>query len=239
MKTNRIWLVANWKMHGNAAEVRHYMQAMGQTLDGGGGTLHFIYCPPAPYLALAAGDARIMLGAQNCHAGTSGAHTGEISAAMLADIGCRYVILGHSERRALGETDADIIAKAQAAITAGLIPILCIGESAQEYAAGQTTAALDRQLIHIKSLRPCDFLIAYEPVWAIGSGLTPTFAEIMVAHAHIKSVLGSETSVLYGGSVNAGNAGEILRLPGVSGALIGSASLSSASMCTIIAAARG
>ena len=227
-------------MNGDAARVRAFAYAVNAQLGAVRANLNVVFCPPVCYLDAARQalplNARLSVGAQNCHAEPQGAHTGEISAAMLADMGCGYVILGHSERRAAGETDAVVIAKAKAAIAAGLVPILCVGESLDAYKEKRTNAWLDQQLVAIKALPASRFLIAYEPIWAIGSGLTPTTPEISAVHRHIKSTLGSETSVLYGGSVNPGNTREILALPEVSGALIGGASLEIASMQAMIAA---
>ena len=228
-------------MHGNTQDVQTYAFAIDAALAGAPPGLTCVYCPPEVYLSTVAKrlpkHARLVLGAQNCHTAITGAFTGETSAAMLADIGCRYVILGHSERRAAGETDATVAVKAKTAIAAGLMPILCVGESQEAYEAKKTTEVLGAQLDALKSLAPRSYLVAYEPIWAIGSGATPAGVEIASAHRYIKSVLGSATPVLYGGSVNAGNAQEILSLSEVSGALIGTASLAVSSMGAIIAAA--
>lgn len=241
MKQHPSWLIANWKMYGSADSVRGYAFAINSALSRAPASITGVFCPPLPYLALARAalpyNSRLKIGAQNCHGEKEGAHTGETSAPMLADNGCGYVIIGHSERRAGGETDAAIATKLARALEAGLVPILCVGESAEAHAAGTTTDMLSQQLALLGELPLSRVLIAYEPIWAIGSGKTPTAAEIAAAHRHIKSVLGSETSVLYGGSVNARNLREILSLPEVSGALIGSASLKVSDMEAIIAAA--
>lgn len=243
MKSDAIWLLANWKMNGTANEARLYANAIAAALEQQPAMVECIFCPPNPYLALVAEhlpqNARLKLGAQNCHDKISGAFTGETSAGMLKDAGCAAVIVGHSERRAMGETDADVLAKAKAALAAGLLTVICVGESASDYASGDTNAALAVQLKPLIELPQAGYLVAYEPVWAIGSGKTPTLLEIEAAHAYIKSVLGSATPVLYGGSVNAGNAREILHVAGVSGALVGSASLTVSVMQEIINAARG
>ena len=239
MQSSPTWLVANWKMNGDAASVRAWAYAVNAALAGLDTPVRGVFCPPTAYLAAAAAalplNAQLQLGAQNCHSEKSGAFTGETSAYMLKDMECGYVIVGHSERRAAGETDEQVLAKAKAAITAGLIPIICVGESRAQYEQKQTNQALDGQLALLKQLPAASYLIAYEPIWAIGSSKTPEMLEIAAAHSHIKTVLGSATSVLYGGSVNAGNAGEILRLPEVAGALIGGASLSIKTMCAMIA----
>lgn len=243
MKNNRRWLIANWKMHGNPVRVHDYAYAVNAALSAVPATLEVVFCPPALYSATAMAalphNRRLQLGAQNCHAFAEGAHTGEISAPMLAEMGIAYVIVGHSERRARGENDGDVAAKAAAAIDAGLMPVICVGEQAADYESKRTEAVLKEQLAVLKQLPSTRYLIAYEPVWAIGTGKTPSSAEIIAAHRAIKSVLGSETAVLYGGSVNAGNAKEILGLAEVSGALIGGASLEVASMKTLIATACG
>jgi triosephosphate isomerase len=175
----------------------------------------------------------ISLGAQDCHAQAEGAFTGDIAAGMLKEAGCAYVILGHSERRRdHGETDAVIAQKLNTAQSAGLIPILCIGETLAEYEGGKTAEVLKRQLALIKA--DGTLIIAYEPVWAIGSGKTPKPAEIQAAHAVIKTVLGRDTPVLYGGSVNAANLAEIVAIPEVSGVLVGGASRDLAAMLAMI-----
>jgi triosephosphate isomerase len=243
MKPNTTWLVANWKMNGNASRVRDFAFALSAALITAPSRVKLVYCPPAPYLQTAlAGlpqNSRVRVGAQYCHSATAGAFTGEISAPMLAELGVRFVILGHSERRMMGETNEMVAAQAAAAQAEGLVPILCVGESETAYNAKQTMEVLTTQLARFRTLTSPRFLIAYEPIWAIGTGKTPNMSEIRAAHSHIKSVLGSETAVLYGGSVNAANAHKILALAEVSGALIGGASLEIESMRTIIAAACG
>jgi triosephosphate isomerase len=243
MKPNTTWLVANWKMNGNASRVRDFAFSLSAALMTVPSGVKLVYCPPAVYLQSALNglphNSRVRVGAQHCHSAREGAFTGEISPPMLAELGVRYVILGHSERRAMGETDEMVAAQAAAAQAEGLVPILCVGESEAAYNDKKTTEMLSAQLSRLRTLASPRFLVAYEPVWAIGTGKTPTLPEISAAHSHIKSVLGSETAVLYGGSVNAGNAKEILGLAEVSGALIGGASLDITSMRSIIAAACG
>ena len=225
-------------MNGDARRVRAWAFAVNAALAKHNASVNMVFCPPAVYMADAVAalppNAQLAFGAQNCHAATKGPHTGEISAAMLLDAGADYVIVGHSERRAAGEVDADVLAKATAALTAGLMPIICVGESFAAYEKKQTNTVLDSQLLLLRDLPRGGYLVAYEPIWAIGSSRTPSMAEINTAHTHIKSVLGSETAVLYGGSVNAANAGEILAQSQVAGALIGGASLEIESMCAII-----
>lgn len=232
-------------MNGTRASVRAYAFGINAAMAGTTLDTRVVFCPPAPFLTTASEalpqNAQLKIGAQNCHAAKSGAFTGEVSATQLYECGARYVILGHSERRGGSfETCADIRAKAEAAIAAGLIAILCVGESREEYETGQTAAVLQKQAEAFKGLGTGSFVVAYEPVWAIGSGNTPTAAEISAAHRVIKTALGSETSVLYGGSVNAENIREILSLPDVQGALIGGASLEIHSMRQlIVASAKG
>lgn len=244
MSTSPTWLIANWKMNGNAHQMRDWMHAVDIALGQGDSAVQCVLCPPFVYLSdtldalLKVESTTLAVGAQNCHPAEKGAYTGEISAPMLAELSCKYVIVGHSERRATGETDAEVLAKAQAVIAAKMIPVICVGESRAVYEAGQTKDVLNAQLATLSGLNPAEYLIAYEPIWAIGTGLTPTVVEIQAVHRHIKSVLGSGVSVLYGGSVNAGNLEEILGIAEVSGGLIGGASLEIESMGAMVAIAR-
>lgn len=236
-------LIANWKMHGTRAKVRAYAYAVNAALASSPAGLKVVFCPPALYLESAELslplNTQLALGAQNCHAQAEGAFTGEMSAAMLAEIGVEYVILGHSERRTLqGETDQLVFEKAQAVAAQGLIPVVCIGESAEEYAANKTADILAKQLQSFKQSPVTKLIIAYEPIWAIGTGKTPNSTEIAAAHGQIKSLLGSATPVLYGGSVKPANIAEILAIDGVDGALIGGASLEVESMRAMIAAVK-
>jgi triosephosphate isomerase len=239
MTPNPLWLIANWKMNGDRARTQAWAAAVNEALAPHAAHVTGVFCPPMPYLAAATlpANAALKLGAQNCHSAAKGAFTGETSAPMLADMGCAYVIVGHSERRAMGERDADVLAKAQAAIAAGLVPVICVGESREECDKKLTQQVLETQTAPLKSLAADSYLIAYEPVWAIGNHVTPALHEIEAAHSHIKSVLGSSVHVLYGGSVNTGNAEQILGLNVVSGALIGGASLEIESMRALIHAA--
>ena len=234
-------LIANWKMNGDAARVRDWASVVNAALESQNTGVVAVFCPPTIYIedarAVLPAGAALTLGAQNCHHQSHGAFTGEVSAPMLADKGCTFVIVGHSECRMKGECDDMVAAKASAAIAAGLTPILCVGESLAHYEANETLRALDAQLAAIRSLPVANYLVAYEPLWAIGSGHTPRGAEITAAHSHIKSVLGSSVNVLYGGSVTTSNVSEILALPQVSGALVGGASLDSQSMCALIRSA--
>jgi triosephosphate isomerase len=208
-----------------------------------------LLCPPATLLhrmaQLAAGSA-LMVGGQDCHAKASGAHTGDTSAAQLKDAGATHVIVGHSERRTdHRETDAMVQAKATAAIGAGLVAIVCLGETLGERQAGQTLAVVGAQLDGSLPAggSPAALVIAYEPVWAIGTGLTPTTAEIAEVHAFLRARLverfgaaGRGVRLLYGGSVKASNAAEIFAVPDVDGALVGGASLKAAEFGRIVAA---
>jgi triosephosphate isomerase (TIM) len=207
-----------------------------------------LLCPPAtllhPVASVLAGST-VGLGAQNCHAEPSGAHTGEISARMLKDAGCTYVILGHSERRAeQGESDAVVRAKVAAAKKAGLVAIVCIGETLQERDRGETLAVVARQLHGSlpEGLGAAELAIAYEPVWAIGTGRTPTTAQVAEVHAHIRKTLATRVAdpaavrILYGGSVKPNNATELMHVADVDGALVGGASLIAADFWAIASA---
>lgn len=197
-----------------------------------------VLCPPFTLLAdagRALEGSPIALGAQDCHFAPQGAFTGDISAPMLKDAGCAYVILGHSERRAAcGETDSLVGMKATAALEEGLIPVICVGETLEEKDRGETLSRVEEQLRHSlpSASTAQNTVIAYEPVWAIGTGRTPAASDILAAHRHMQSVLAGiwhcapeAARVLYGGSVKAANAREILTLPGVAGVLVGGASL--------------
>lgn len=240
MPIRPLWFIANWKMHGSQRRVQDYAYTMNAALSDAPAHVRYVFCPPVIYLAAARQalpqNARLSMGAQDAHAGAEGAFTGDIAAAMLKDSGAEYVILGHSERRqGHRETDAEICEKVASALTAGLTPIVCIGETLQEYEARKTPEALQHQL---QLLAPfaAELMIAYEPVWAIGSGKTPRLQEIEVAHTQIKSLLGSATPVLYGGSVKPENSAEILALPTVDGVLVGGASLNADAMRAMLAA---
>jgi triosephosphate isomerase len=197
----------------------------------GGLGCELLVCPPATLLPIVGGllaGSRIALGGQDCHAAPKGAHTGDVSAEMLADGGCTHVILGHSERRhGHGETDADVRAKIAAAWRAGLTAILCVGETKEQREAGKATDVVSAQLAGSipNGAMPDTLIVAYEPVWAIGTGLTASTDDIVQMHAHIRARLPAETRILYGGSVNPENAAGILGLAEVDGALVGGASL--------------
>ena len=243
-------IAGNWKMHGGMAEAARLAGAVRAGAEGLGCDL--LVCPTFLHVQAAAAalsGGPVALGAQDCHAAAKGAHTGDVSAPMLKDAGCGFVILGHSERRANhGETDAEVRAKAEAALAAGLIPVVCVGESEAERLAGQAEAVVGTQLA---GSLPDGFaavggVVAYEPVWAIGTGRTPTEAEIAAIHAMIRRTLearfgaaGSRLRILYGGSVKPSNAAAILALPHVDGALVGGASLAEADFLAIARAAAG
>ncbi len=230
-------VAGNWKMNGLAASAAEFgkMVAGAASLAG---KADIMVCPPATLLttlAAAAKGSRIAIGGQDCHAEPSGAFTGDIAAEMLADAGATAVIVGHSERRTIHkETDAQVRAKALAAWRAGLIAIVCIGETKAEREAGQTLDVLGRQLDGSLPDRATgvNLVVAYEPVWAIGTGLTPTVADVAQAHGFIRRRLAERYGaaaqgirILYGGSVKASNAKELMAAGDVDGALVGGASL--------------
>jgi triosephosphate isomerase len=234
-------IAGNWKMNGlasSAAEIRALVAGFGGSMPGG---CDVIVCPPFTLVSALAAEYRsagVQFGAQDCHAAASGAHTGDISAEMLADAGAVYVIVGHSERRAdHGESDAVVAAKAAAVARAGLTPIICVGETQSERRAGHEIDIVGAQLAGSVPGGLASYVIAYEPVWAIGTGLTPTTADIAAMHAFIRDETGAATRILYGGSVKPSNAKEILAITHVNGALVGGASLKAAEFGAIIRAA--
>lgn len=234
-------IAGNWKMNLLRAEAVALAKGVAEALGGGRGLAaetafaDVAVCPPftalASVAAALAGSA-VALGAQDCHEKPSGAFTGSIAAPMLKDLGCRYVIVGHSERRhGLGETDAMVNAKVNAAWTAGLVPILCLGETAAERDAGKTLDIVRRQLAGSLPKGAAPVVIAYEPVWAIGTGRVPTEADIAAVHKALRAELvtartgGADIPILYGGSAKPDNAMAILGVPDVGGLLVGGASL--------------
>ncbi len=241
-------IVGNWKMNGSLAANHDLLHAVNLGMTQA--TCQVAVCVPAPYLqqvqALCEGKA-LMLGSQDISAHEQGAFTGEISASMLRDFGVRFAIAGHSERRQFhGETDAVVATKAQRALAAGITPIVCVGETLAEREAGQTHAVVKRQLaavIHANGHCISEVVVAYEPVWAIGTGKTATPEQAQEVHALLRSQLSAATSqpervaLLYGGSMNASNAASLLAQPDIDGGLIGGAALKAADFLTIIAAA--
>jgi triosephosphate isomerase len=242
-------IAGNWKMNGSLAANQELVQAM---LSGAGQPpADMALCVPAPYLAqmqsLLQGSV-IAWGAQDVSAHASGAYTGEVSVSMLKDFGCRYAIVGHSERRQYhGETDEAVAAKAQRALAAGVTPIVCVGETLAQREAGETEAVVKRQLaavIHAVGHCITEIVVAYEPVWAIGTGKTATPEMAQSVHAVLRAQLAAATTnpkrihILYGGSMNAANAASLLAQADIDGGLIGGASLKAADFLAIVAAAR-
>ena len=235
-------IAGNWKMNGTSASLAELERIASGFPEASQDRCNGLVCVPATLVSRAAGvlgATPVALGGQDCHANESGAHTGDVSAAMLADAGASHVIVGHSERRTdHNETDADVHAKAMAAAQGGLVAIICIGETEAEREAGQTLEVLSRQLSGSvpEQATAANSVIAYEPVWAIGTGKTATAGDVEQAHRHIRSeladIVGSsdagKMAILYGGSVKPGNAGELLGIDNVDGALVGGASLKAA-----------
>jgi triosephosphate isomerase len=246
-------IAGNWKMNTDLAEAVRLASDVARAIDGGGDAVTVAICPPFVSLEAAAEitrDTPVRLGAQNMHEAESGAFTGEVSAPMLASVGCHYVILGHSERRQLfGETDSGVNRKLKAAIKHGLVPILCVGETLEQREAGneerivgdQLRAALDGVQIDEAS----DLVVAYEPVWAIGTGKTASPEQAQAMHRFVRERLadalgetGRAVDLLYGGSVKPDNAAELFAQPDIDGGLIGGASLDADSFAAIVDAAR-
>jgi triosephosphate isomerase len=244
----RSFLIAgNWKMHKGIADTTSFLEALlAESLPAG---IEILCCPPftsLPAAAMIATDSPVHIGAQNVHSEESGAYTGEIAAPMLAELGIGWVIVGHSERRTLyGETDDSALSRAKAAQAAGLEVVYCTGETLSERDEGQTFAVLERQTAALGALDPAHLVLAYEPVWAIGTGRTATAAQAQEAHAFLRvrlaALFGGEAAesirILYGGSLKPGNAHELLGLSDVDGGLIGGASLDVRSFSAIIRAA--
>ena len=248
MKQSVKLVAGNWKMNGLGASLAE-AETLEKALKEQAAACRVALCPPATLIdrmAQALKGGAVEIGGQDCHAETSGAYTGSVSAEMVRDAGARLVILGHSERRAgFGETDADVAAKVEAALAADLEPIICIGETLQEREAGQTVEVVSRQVAGSlpASLAGKAFAVAYEPVWAIGTGLTPTLEQIEEVHAAVRAAMvaklgdgGRVAPILYGGSVKPSNAREILAVAEVGGALVGGASLKAEDFLGIIRA---
>lgn len=244
-------VAGNWKMNGMAASLAEAIAIGNGFMHGLQAEADALLCVPATLLARASEalrDTPVRTGGQDCHASQSGAHTGDIAAEMLKDAGASFVIVGHSERRAdHGETDATVNAKAGAAWRAGMTAIVCIGETRDEREAGRALDVLSRQLAGSvpAGATAASTVVAYEPVWAIGTGLTPSAGDVAEAHAHIRKeltkIVGAEAAkmrILYGGSVKPSNAVELMGVANVDGALVGGASLKAADFLGIAEAYR-
>ncbi|MES1201050.1 MAG: triose-phosphate isomerase [Pseudomonadota bacterium] len=248
MAARKPLIAGNWKMHGRQAdlgqvgEVARMAGKAAQAVD-------ILFCPPAPLIADFARAAKglpVLVGAQDCaEFGDDGPYTGEISAAILADAGAKYVIVGHSERRAgRAETDLQVRIKAEAASIAGLAPIVCVGETLDARLSGKAGEVVGRQLsVSLPHVAPIGLVVAYEPIWCVGTDRTPDPKDIAGMHAQVRAALtarfgsaAERVRVIYGGSVNPKNAAEILSIDGVDGALVGRASLNAAEFAAIIAA---
>jgi triosephosphate isomerase len=246
----RKFVAGNWKMHGNFQQNALLLDALKVSLASL--TCEVAVCPPCPYLAQVSSllvGSNIGLGAQNLNEFASGAYTGEVSAAMLGELGCRYVLVGHSERRTIyGETDVVVAAKFAAAQANGLVPVLCVGEKLEERQSGKTGEVVSRQLAAVTDLLGVSALVnsvvAYEPVWAIGTGVTASPAQAQEVHQAIRSQVAaldagvaSGLRVLYGGSVKPQNAKELFGQPDIDGGLIGGAALVASDFLAICQAA--
>jgi triosephosphate isomerase (TIM) len=244
-------VAGNWKMHGSRAENSALVRSLLDQLLPGSGT-EILLCPPFVYLSDVArllSESEVALGGQSVCDEPQGAFTGEVSAAMLKDVGCRYVLVGHSERRQLfGEDDALVARKFVAAQSQGLVPVLCVGETLEEREGGQTTEVVARQIDAVLSVSGAAALasavIAYEPVWAIGTGRTASPEQAQDVHAMIRgrvtardATIGGSVRILYGGSVKASNARELFAMPDIDGGLVGGASLKADEFAQICAAA--
>jgi triosephosphate isomerase len=248
MAVLRHLVAGNWKMNGSRAMVAQLTAELGQGTSGLACDL--LVCPPFPYVPIV-GDLLkgkfIALGAQDCAPKESGAHTGDVAAVMLKDVGCSHVIVGHSERRAdHGETSAEVAVKAKAAQAAGLCAVVCVGETEAQRDAGDTLKIVESQIANSipTGSDAANLVVAYEPVWAIGTGRTPTTGDVEVVHRHIRKLLaagvqgGAQVRILYGGSVKPANAAELMAVPEVNGALVGGASLKASDFLGIAAACR-
>ncbi len=242
-------IAGNWKMNGLRAALDELTELAGMLTAGEAPRAVVVICPPATILAAVArqgASAGILAGGQDCHPAAYGPHTGDIAAAMLADAGAQFVIVGHSERRAAyGETDEQVCLKAEAAIGAGLKPIICVGETEAERDAGSAEAVVVNQLAGSipHAAEQHEVIVAYEPIWAIGTGRTPSNEDIAQMHATIRRQLvdrfgerGAGMRILYGGSLKPQNAREILQVENVNGGLVGGASLLARDFATIISA---
>ena len=235
-------IAGNWKMNGLRADGLALAADLAQRAKTSRPGCELLVCPPATLLTLVAEvlqGSGIALGGQDCHAVPKGAFTGSISAEMLRDVGCTHAIVGHSERRhGNGESNADVQAKALAAWHGGLVAIVCVGETREERETGRATDVVAGQIAGSipEGATAANLVVAYEPVWAIGTGLTPTNHDIMQMHAAIRDALPARTRILYGGSVNPKSCAEILALHEVDGALVGGASLKAEDFWAIVEA---
>ena len=245
--TKKRLVMGNWKMHGSLDQNAQLLNQLIADLGNAHSQTDIVVCAPHPYLAqlqqLLSGSPT-QWGAQNMGEHEAGAFTGEVSATMLKDFGCQWVLLGHSERRALyGETDTLVLAKTQAALQAGLTPVVCVGETEAEHEQNQTQSVILQQLQQLLELSP-DLLrrlvIAYEPVWAIGTGKSASPEQAQSVHAYIRGLLqqaeAPNVRILYGGSVNPTNAADLFKMPDIDGALVGGASLKANDFLSIAAA---
>ncbi len=249
--TRKMLIAGNWKMNGLRADLAQFQAMIEQTTPEQFDQHDILICPPATLLhmfAEAAKTSKMNVGGEDCHTEKSGAHTGDISASMIADAGAKYCIVGHSERRAdHKESDQSVKAKANAALAAGLIAIVCVGETLEQRQAGQAGAVVRNQIRQSlpDGANAQNCVIAYEPVWAIGTGETASLDDIAEIHGNIRDLLAeiggddlAQSRVLYGGSVKPANAAEIFALDDVDGALIGGASLTANNFCGIIVNAK-
>ena len=249
MKQSVKLIAGNWKMNGLGTNLTE-VEALNRALADTPAACRVALCPPATLIERMVASARggaVEVGGQDCRAESHGAYTGDVSAAMLKDAGAGLVIVGHSERRqGFGETDALVAAKAEAAIGAGLAPIICVGETLQQREAGQAVEVVRAQVMNSLPMAVLghDFAVAYEPVWAIGTGLTPTLEQIEEVHRAVRAAMierlglaSAPAPILYGGSVKPDNARDILAVPEVGGALVGGASLKADDFLAIIRAA--
>ena len=245
MHVRRKLIAGNWKMNGSRSALGELGAIAAAARDAAG--VDVAICPPFTLIPLAVPRAGgLAIGGQDCHHKASGAHTGNVSAPMLAEAGAKLAIVGHSERRAdQGETDAVVRAKAEAALAAGLQAIVCVGESEEERVAGRHVERVTGQLAgSLPELADAELVVAYEPIWAIGTGRTATPADVAEMHSAIRRALaerfgdaGQRVRILYGGSVNAANAAELFAVDDVDGALVGGASLTAAQFVPIVEAA--
>lgn len=248
----RALVAGNWKMHGTQAKVRELLGGVLQAPAPRG--VDVVVCPPFPYLGLASALLRgsaIGLGAQDLHAAAEGAFTGSVSGPMLADLGCGWVIVGHSERRRdCGEDDALVVAKTKAARHAGLVPVVCIGETGEQRAQAETASVVGAQLgallAGLSDAELAGVVLAYEPIWAIGTGLTASPGEAQDVHGLVRSLLATrdgalaaQMRILYGGSLKAANASAMFAMPDIDGGLVGGASLEAGEFAAIWRAAEG